>query len=100
MDDTLCQNFFRQPAQTLHRRYEALRALFLERRPLLEVAQAFGYGYGTLRNLVADFRAQCQDGSLPPFSPSHPAGGRAAKVPPPSRQSRAQPPWRTAVTFP
>ena len=100
MDDTLCQNFFGQPAQTLHRRYEALRAFFLEHRPLPEVARAFGYSYGSLRNLVADFRAQCQAGSLPPFSPSHPAGGRPALVPLPSRQGRAQPPWRTAVKSP
>src|SRR5947208_2817114 len=33
MDDSSCQSFFLQPAQTLHRRYEVLRAFFLEGRP-------------------------------------------------------------------
>jgi hypothetical protein len=69
MDNTLCLSFFAQPTQTLHRRYEALRAVFLEQRPLTEVAQRFGYRYGTLRNLVAEFRAQSRTGQLPPFSP-------------------------------
>jgi hypothetical protein len=100
MNDTLCQDFFRQPAQRLHRRYEALRAFFVEHRPLPEVAQAFGFGYGTLRNLVADFRAQCRAGAVPPFSPSRPVGGRAAKALPPSRQDRVSPPWPTAASSP
>jgi hypothetical protein len=73
MDDTLCERFFCQPAQRLHRRYEALRAVFVEHRPLAEVAQQYGYRYGSLRNLVTEFRAQCQCGSVPPFSPTRPA---------------------------
>jgi hypothetical protein len=36
---------------------------------LIEVAARFGYRYGTLRNLVAQFRAQCRTGPTPPFSP-------------------------------
>jgi len=70
MDDSRCQDFFLQPTQRLHRRYEALRAFFVERRPLREVASHLGYGYGTLRNLIADFRKQCRDDDLPPFSPN------------------------------
>jgi hypothetical protein len=69
VDDTHCRNFFAHPTDTLHRRYEALRAVFLEQRPLTEVAQRFGYRYGTLRNLVAEFRARSRTGQLPPFSP-------------------------------
>jgi hypothetical protein len=81
MDDTACQNFFLQPAQTLHRQYEALRAVFVARQPLPHVARQFGYHYGSLRNLVTDFRAQCQAGQAPPFSPRRAAGGRAAAGP-------------------
>jgi hypothetical protein len=67
--DTSCRSFFADPTGTFHRRYEALRAVFLEQRPLTEVAQRFGYRYGTLRNLVAEFRAQWRTGQFPPFSP-------------------------------
>src|SRR6516165_8926907 len=68
MDDPLCRNYFLQPTHTQQRRYEALRAVFVERRPLVEVAQAFGYQYGTLRNLVSRLRSQCHAGQMPPFS--------------------------------
>jgi hypothetical protein len=69
MDDSFCHDFFAHPTPTLHRRYEALRAIFLDHRPLTEVARRFGYRQGTLRNLVAQFRAQCRSGRIPPFSP-------------------------------
>jgi hypothetical protein len=78
MDDTPCQDFFLTPSQTRHRRYEALRAFFLEHRPLPEIARVFGYRYGTLRNLVAEFRAQCRAGQVPPFLPARLAGGLAS----------------------
>jgi Helix-turn-helix domain len=69
MDDTTCRAFFAHPATSLHRRFEALRAVFLDHRPLTEIAVQFGYRYGTLRNLVAQFRAQGRTGQIPPFSP-------------------------------
>jgi hypothetical protein len=68
MDDSCCHKFFAHPTPTLHRRYEALRAVFLDHRPLTEIARQFGYRYGTFRNLVAQFRAQCRTGRIPPFS--------------------------------
>ena len=55
MDDT-AQQFFAQPTQTYHRRYEALRAVFVEGRSQKEVAEQFGYTYGTMRQLVFEFR--------------------------------------------
>jgi hypothetical protein len=94
MDDTACQSFFLQPVQTLHRQYEALRAVFVARQPLPQVAQQFGYHYGSLRNLVTAFRAQCQAGQTPPFSPRRAAGGPAAACPmacPRDRKSRPRP---------
>lgn len=73
MDDSTCRDFFFHPSQVLHRQYEAVRAVFLEHRPLPQVAQQFGYGYGSLRNLVADFRTRCHAGQAPPFSPNRAA---------------------------
>ena len=63
-----CHHFFVQPTTTLHRRYEALRAFFVEQRSLKEIAQQFGYSYGRLRNLVHQFRTQYATQQLPPFS--------------------------------
>jgi hypothetical protein len=94
MDDTACQHFFLQPTQTLHRQYEALRAVFVVHQPLPEVARQFGYCYGSLRNLVTDFRAQCRAGQAPPFSPRRAADGPVALGPtkrPPGRTSRPSP---------
>jgi Helix-turn-helix domain len=68
MKDTFCRRFFLEPTQTLHRRYEALRAVFVDQQPQMEVAKRFGYTYATLRRLVSDFRAQCRAGQAPPFS--------------------------------
>lgn len=68
MKDTFCHRFFLEPHQTLHRRYEALRAVFVDQQPQMEVAKRFGYTYATLRHLVSDFRAQCRAGQVPPFS--------------------------------
>ena len=49
--------FFARPTDPTQRRYEALRAYLLERRPAGEVAQAFGYTVETLNSIVRDFRA-------------------------------------------
>ena len=68
MKDTFYRRFFLEPTQTLHRRYEALRAVFVDQQPQLDVAKRFGYTYATLRHLVSDFRAQCRTGQVPPFS--------------------------------
>jgi hypothetical protein len=68
MKDTFCRRFFLEPTQTLHRRYEALRAVFVDQQPQMDVAKHFGYTYATLRRLVSDFRAHCRTGQVPPFS--------------------------------
>jgi len=100
MNDLPCTSFFGQPTQPLHRRYEALRAVFLEHRPLPEVAEAFGYAYGSLRNLVTDFRTQCQAGQVPPFLLTRLGDdplGRLPPTTPPERTRRRSP---TAVNSP
>jgi hypothetical protein len=81
-DDTRYRNFFSHPTGTLHRRYEALRAVFVERRPQKQVADEFGYTYGSLRQLVHEFRSQCRHASLPPFFSPSPAVDRTARPSP------------------
>ncbi len=90
MDDSRCLRFFLEPTDTLHRRYEALRAFFVERRPLKEIAQRSGYSYNTLRDVICDFRARCREDRVPPFSPSHAWGDRRATAlaPPSTQRSR------------
>ena len=68
MKDPLSRRFFLEPQQILHRRYEALRAVFVDQQPQMEVAERFGYTYNTMRRLVSDFRAQCRAHQVPPFA--------------------------------
>ena len=68
MDDPRFQQFFVDPQQTSQRRYEAIRAVILEGQPLQAAATRFGFAYGSLRNLVAQFRACIRQGRTPPFS--------------------------------
>ena len=67
MDDELCRQFFLLPQATFHRRYEALRAYFLDGQPLAAVADRFGYRRSSLKLLLCRFRASCANGRPPPF---------------------------------
>ena len=58
MDDARCREFFSQPTQPYHRRYEALRAVFLDGDAQKDVADRFGFQYSSLRQLVYEFRQQ------------------------------------------
>jgi hypothetical protein len=60
MDDTLCREFFSQPTNPYHRRYEALRALFVDKRAAKDVAEQFGFAHSSLRQLVYEFRNHCR----------------------------------------
>jgi transposase len=94
MDDPLPQRFFREPACAQQRRYEALRAVFVEGLSQKEAARRFGYSHGGFRLLVQQFRAACAAGAPPPFSPSHPGDGRRPTrrgVRRPSRTSQRSP---------
>jgi hypothetical protein len=71
MVDPLCPRFFTEPTQTLHRRYEILRAHVVEQRSLQAIAEQFGLNYYTVRSLVRTFRAQCQANCVPPFLSNH-----------------------------
>jgi hypothetical protein len=67
MDDEPCRQFFRQPHETLQRRYEALRAYFVDDQPLAEIADRLGYRLASLKSMVCRFRAACARGTSPPF---------------------------------
>jgi transposase len=57
-DITECRRFFEAPSHPRQRRYEALRAYFLEGRASQEVARAFGYSAGSFRVLCPQFRRE------------------------------------------
>jgi hypothetical protein len=92
VDDSRGLRFFLEPTDTLHRRYEALRAYFVERRSLKQIAQEFGYTYNTLRGVIADFRAQCRHDQIPPFS-WHPNRGDRLGIARHRQSSRKSQPW-------
>lgn len=98
MDDEPCRQFFLQPQQTFHRRSEALRAYFLDGRPLAEIADRFGYRVSSLKSLVCRFRASCAHGGPPPFffrtDAAAPRGGGAVKT----RTGPSDPTLRTSAS--
>jgi transposase len=53
--------FFTRPAEATQRRYEALRAYFVEGRPAAEIAGRLGYSIQAVEALVRDFRAGRRD---------------------------------------
>ena len=69
MDDMTYRNFFLQPSQTYQRRYEALRAIFVDQRSQKEVAEEFGFTYGSMRQVVFEFRQYCDSEDESPESP-------------------------------
>jgi transposase-like protein len=62
------RDYFLQPSDVSQRRYEALRAVFVEQQSLKHVAGRFDVRYGTVRNWVSEFRRSCDAGQAPPFS--------------------------------
>ena len=74
MADDPCRRYFLEPTQALQRRYEVLRAFFVERRPQADIAAQFDLTPATVQSLVRDFRARLRDGHLSPFLPSRAAG--------------------------
>lgn len=68
MNGSNYKDYFVQPADSLQRRYEALRAVVVEEQPMQQVAERFDVGYGTVRNWVSEFRRGWDAGQSPPFS--------------------------------
>jgi hypothetical protein len=78
MDGQPGRCFFLDPELTFHRRYEALRAVFVEHRPLAEVAAKFGYKPTALNVMISRFNSQLRKRCVPPFSSQTGAGARPA----------------------
>jgi hypothetical protein len=78
VDDDRCRRFFLEPTQPLQRRYEVLRAFFVEHRLQADIAAQFGLTPATVQSLARDFRAQLQEGPVPPFLSSPTSGGLPA----------------------
>jgi hypothetical protein len=68
MDDTHSCQFFQEPSELIQRRYEVLRAVFVDGLCQKQAAERYGFTHGALRNLIHDFRVACRNGSPPPFS--------------------------------
>src|SRR6266571_8209583 len=71
--------FFTAPAQVNHRRYEALRAFFVEGLTHAEVAERFGYTRWAMVALVCQYRAGALDLFTPARKPGPPPGVAPAK---------------------
>ena len=71
--------FFTAPEQVNHRRYEALRAFFVEGLTHAEVAERFGYTRWAMVNLVRDYRTGKLDLFAPARKPGPPPGATPAK---------------------
>ncbi len=68
MDGVNYADYFLKREQTSQRRYEALRAVFVEELSLKDVAMQFGVSYGTIRNWVSDFCRTQDAEEMPLFS--------------------------------
>ena len=53
-----CRRVFLHPTSPKQRQYEALRAYYVDERPVSEVARAFGYSPGAFHVLCHHFRRQ------------------------------------------
>jgi transposase-like protein len=67
MNPSTYTDYFLKPEQATHRRYEALRAVFVDDESLNDVAQRFDLSYGTIRNWASDFRRMRDVQEEPPF---------------------------------
>jgi len=67
MDDRPCCEFFLKPTQTFQRRYEALRAIFVDGEPLTRAAERFGYKIAALKSIASRFRADWRRGVVTPL---------------------------------
>src|SRR5437867_12244515 len=89
IDDSAYRDFFVQPTNPYHRRYEALRAVFVDGRASKDVAEQFGMADSSLRQLLYEFRQHRRhsaNGS--PFFESRKWAGRPERCQPPSRLPR------------
>ncbi|HUO41136.1 MAG TPA: transposase [Mycobacterium sp.] len=70
---------FTAPEQVNHRRYEALRAFFVEGLTHAQAGERFGYTRWAMINLVREYRAGKLELFAPPRKPGPPPGSAPAK---------------------
>jgi hypothetical protein len=70
---------FTAPAQVNHRRYEALRAFFVDGLTHEQAAAQFGYTRWAMVNLVREYRAGNLELFAAPRKPGPPAGATPVK---------------------
>ena len=87
MDGMAYKDYFLQPLDVWHRRYEVLRAVFVDEHRMKEVAQRFGVSYGTVRNWAGEFRSQRGSDQRPPFLPRRCVAVRLARRMVPNHRS-------------
>lgn len=101
MDDTARQRYFTQPTQTYQRQYEAVRAVIVDGRSQKEVAETFGFEYGSIRQLMYAFRRSCEEDSelteSPFFETLMSAARLRSKIPLRFPQSRIDSRWCSPV---
>jgi hypothetical protein len=61
------ERFFLEPQKGLHSRYEALRALCVEKLPADQVAKRFGYTVDTVNAMMREFEKVIESGGKPNF---------------------------------
>jgi hypothetical protein len=96
MDGSHTSRFFLEPEQTFQRRYEALRAVFVDAEPLDRVAVRFGYKSSALRSMASRFRADRRRGVTPPFFSRTGADVHPGLTPAKTGHAPSRPKWRTA----
>ncbi len=72
--------YFERPGHPLQRRYEALRAIFVDDAPVAEVARRFEYKPASLHVLCSRFRSGDLDPFLSHGAPGVPARGRPGEL--------------------
>jgi len=79
-------DFFLLEQSRHHKIYEILRAAFVEKIPLKDIALRFGYSYGTVRNITSEFRKHPDTASL--FVPDVPSKVNPKETPTPNASSK------------
>ena len=73
---------FTAPEQVNHRRYEALRAFYVDGATYAQAGQRFGYTRWAMVNLVREYRAGKLELFAPPRKPGPPPGSRRPRTAP------------------
>ena len=82
-------DWFTAPEQPNHRRYEALRAFFVDGLTHAQAGEKFGYTRWGMVNLVREYRA----GALDLFAPARKPGPPPGVAPAGSTGTAGPPPW-------